>query len=224
MIVWPEISTEWENFDQYANTEAKNAAYNVFKSLDEITPDNLGVEIDEDQVPGLRFAPDAQELFYDFRAALELRIRGGDGTSAAFESHIAKYRSLMPSLALIFHLVDVVQGQATGPVSLQSARLAAEWCDYLERHASKVYAAELYPELTAAHLLAKKIRTGAVTDEMPVRALYRNEWSGLTTPEAVRDGIRILEKGNMVRITRMETGGRPTDIIRLHPALERVAA
>ena len=130
----------------------------------------------------------------------------------------------MPSLALIFHLVNVVGGQEQGAVGLQSARLAAKWCDYLEEHARKIYAAELFPELTTAHLLASKIRAGAITDEMHVRDIYRPQWSGLTVPEAVWDGFRMLEKCNMVRINREDTGGRQADVIQLHPSLKRTAA
>ena len=114
---------------------------------------------------------------------LYIRLPGGDGTTPAFESHMSKYRSLMPSLALIFHLVDVVGEQEQGPVGLQSTLLAANWCDYLEEHARKIYASELYPDLTTAHLLANKIRAGAIIDEMRVRDIYRPQWSGLTVPE-----------------------------------------
>ena len=178
----------------------------------------------EGEIPGLRFSPEAQELFNEFRGGLEKRIRGGDGTTPAFESHMSKYRSLMPSLALIFHLVDVVGGQEQGPVGLQSARLAAMWCDYLEEHARKIYASELYPDLTTAHLLASKIRAGAITDAMHVRDIYRPQWSGLTVPEVVWDGFRILEACNMVRIDQRDTPGRPADVIQLHPSLRGAAA
>ncbi len=223
LMVWPEVAAEWENVDRYPNTSAKNAAFEVYKRLDELSPEGLGAELTEGEIPGLRFAPDAQELFNEFRDGLERRVRSGDETAPAFESHLAKYRSLMPSLALIFHLVDVVQDRDQGPVSLQSARLAATWCDYLEQHARKIYAAELYPDLTAAHLLAGKIRAGAIVDEMHVRDIYRSHWSGLTA-EMIQDGFRLLERCNMARIVQKDTGGRQADVIQLHPSLKRFAA
>ncbi len=223
LMVWPEVAAEWENVDRYPNTSAKNAAFEVYKRLDELSPEGLGAELTEGEIPGLRFAPDAQELFNEFRDGLERRVRSGDETAPAFESHLAKYRSLMPSLALIFHLVDVVQDRDQGPVSLQSARLAATWCDYLEQHARKIYAAELYPDLTAAHLLAGKIRAGAIVDEMHVRDIYRSHWSGLTA-EMIQDGFRLLERCNMARIVQKDTGGRQADVILIHPSLKRFAA
>ena len=39
-------------------------------------------------------------------------------------SHFAKYRSLMPSLALLVHLIDGVDGGTTGPVSRAAAARA----------------------------------------------------------------------------------------------------
>ena len=224
LMVWPELQEEWENVDRFPDTGAKNAAFEVYRRLDELLPESLSAEIVDDQPPGLRFAPDAQELFNEFRDRLERRVRGSDEAAPSFESHMSKYRSLMPSLALIFHLIDVVGGQGQGPVNLEATRLAAKWCDYLERHARKVYAAELYPNLTAAHLLAGKIRAGAIVDEMNVRDIYRPQWSGLATPEAVCDGIRLLERCNMARIVQKDTGGRQADVIQLHPSLKRFAA
>ena len=52
---------------------------------------------------------------------------------------MAKFRSLMPSLALIFHLIEVADGTAAEAVTLRSAQLAAQWCDYLETHARRIY-------------------------------------------------------------------------------------
>jgi hypothetical protein len=196
----------------------------VYRLLDELSPESLGAEQAEGEIPGLRFTPDAQELFNEFRGGLEKRIRGGDGSAPAFESHMSKYRSLMPSLALIFHLVNVVGEQEQGAVGLQSTRLAANWCDYLEHHARKLYATELYPDLTTAHLIATKIRAGAITDEMHIRDIYRPQWSGLTVPEVVWNGFRVLEGCNMVRIDRKDTLGRPADVIQLHPSLKGAAA
>ena len=129
----------------------------------------------------------------------------------------------MPSLALVFHLVEVVQSGNPGPVTLEAAKLAARWCEYLERHARKVYAAELYPEHTAAHLLAGKIRAGAICDEMHVREIYRPQWSGLTKADVVWGGIQVLKNHHILRITQKETSGRQAEVIEINPAMKRRA-
>ena len=46
-------------------------------------------------------------------------------------SHFAKCRSLMPSLALIVHLIDGVDAGTRGPISGAAADRAAAWCEYL---------------------------------------------------------------------------------------------
>ena len=224
LAVWPEQSTDWKNVDHHPDTVAKETAFEVFRLLDGISADALGAELHENQIPGLRFAPDAQELFNDFREQLERRIRTSEDAAPSFESHIAKYRSLMPSLALVFHLIEAVQSGTTGPVNLQAAKLAARWCDYLEQHARKIYAAELNPDLTAAHLLLNKIRAGAICDGMNIREIYRPQWSGLTRTEVVWAGIQMLNNHKMIRITQKETGGRQADVLEINPEIRQRTA
>jgi Protein of unknown function (DUF3987) len=76
---------------------------------EELTPEEVPTvgaeELTPEEVPFLRFDPAAQEIFDDWRAELEQRQRAED---PVLLSHLAKYRSLMPSLALILHLIDGV--------------------------------------------------------------------------------------------------------------------
>jgi len=219
LIVWPEVSPEWENVDRYPDTEAKNCAFAVFEALDGLDPLAIGADVGG-EIPSLRFAPDAQELFDEWRTKLEGQLRNGELSEAlAFESHIAKYRSLMPSLALIFHLMDVVTGHAEGGVSLGASALAADWCDYLKAHARKLYSSELQPNVTAAYRILEKIRLGDIGNGSPIRDIYRNHWSGISTAEQVHGGLEVLARHNWIRIEQQETGGRPTDLLYLHPTL-----
>src|SRR4051812_42795263 len=104
----PDAPSKFVNVDEWPNAAAKNAAYEVFRWIDNLDPATLGVERDEDRgLSFLRFDGRAQELFDEWRIALEDRLRGGS-ESALLTNHLAKYRSLMPSLALVFHIVDSV--------------------------------------------------------------------------------------------------------------------
>jgi Protein of unknown function (DUF3987) len=69
-------------------------------------------------------------------------------------SHVTKYRSLMPSLALIGHLIDGVDGGPTGPVSHGAAARAVGWCEYLQGHVRRLYASVTDGAQVAAALLA----------------------------------------------------------------------
>jgi hypothetical protein len=73
---------------------------------------------------------------------------------------VAKYRSLMPSLALIGHLIDSVDGQTSGPVSRAAAARAIAWCEYLHGHARRLYATVTDMARVAAALLGAKLTHG----------------------------------------------------------------
>ncbi len=99
VLVWPDHNQEWRHVDRPANTEATIGVERVFgKIVRMITIDPFRAS----------FAPDAQELFNAWRADLERRIRWAD-MPPALESHLAKYRKLMPAVALILHLADGVK-------------------------------------------------------------------------------------------------------------------
>jgi hypothetical protein len=224
VLVWPDVKEDFKNVDRWPRKDARDKVFEIFKSLDHLDPKTLGASEEHSEIPALRFAPEAQEMFDEWRTALEKRLRSPLLESTpAYESHVAKYRSLMPSLALIFHLVDAVRGtgidEKGSGVSLASAKKAAGWVDFLDAHARRVYAVELDPEKRPAWALSGKIKAGVVRDGGAVRDLYRSQWSGLQTPESVEAGLRRLEALGHVRIAERVTGGRPERIVRLHPDL-----
>ena len=117
-------------------------------------------------------------------------------------------------------VVDFVDGRTDSPdVSLEAARQAAAWCEFLEAHATKLYAGVLHADLQSAHALARKIEEGKIMDKRSVRSIYRHGWSLVATAEEVDMGLVVLEECNWVRIEQIRTAGRPSDIVRLHPTL-----
>ena len=132
----------------------------------------------------------------EWRAELENRCGPKSWHTPRPLSHIRqKYRSLMPSLALIFHLVNMAAGLETSPVVSEGAAcLAAAWCEFLEAHARKVYAEEIMLDAKAAHRLSHHIKEGRIRDGDTVREIQRHEWTGLTTPEMVDAGLRCWRK------------------------------
>jgi putative DNA primase/helicase len=217
VMVWPDAPGEWIHVDRYPDNGEKRRAWEIFRTLAGEVPGTLQTS----EVPALHFTPGGQEVFDAWWGALEGRLRGEHGLAPAVESHLAKYRSLMPSLALIFHLVEVADGSVEpGPVSEAAATMASAWCEYLESHAKRVYAGVATPGRESARELIKHIRRKAIIDGESVRSIYRGrEWSRLTTPEEVRAGLKILEEYDWLTIVKSDTGGRPTEIIRLNPKI-----
>jgi len=116
--------------------------------------------------------------------------------------HFGKFRSLMPSLALMFHCIDIVAGKAQGNVSVQAARLAVEWCGYLESHARRIYAMAESPEHEAAVRLADKIKAGALPSPFTTRDVERKGWHGLKDKEGVEAACNILIDENWLMMQR----------------------
>jgi hypothetical protein len=117
VLVWPDSIPRWKNVDRAPNATALNTAFEIFEFLDKLDSASWGEEIGEVRgIPALRFDPEAQEFFNSWRDRLEQRLRLDEMAGRdAFESHLAKYRSLMPSLALLHHLVEVAAGNYRKP-------------------------------------------------------------------------------------------------------------
>ena len=136
-------------------------------------------------------------------------------------SHLAKYRSLLPSLALLFHLIDGVDTGRRGPVSGAAAAQAAAWCEYLAAHARRLYTAVTDAARVAAALLATRLAGGRLASPFTAREVYRQEWTGLTEPRVVHGALECLEELGWIRpeALRAPDGGRPTVRFHLNPRL-----
>ena len=146
---------------------------------------------------------------------------GREGPHPVLLSHVAKYRSLMPSLALIIHLIDGVDGGKTGPVSHAAAARAVAWCTYLHGHARRLYASVTDVARVAAALLATKLTHGALPRPFTARDVYRNEWTGLTEGRVVQGALDCLADLGWLRLeaVRPSDGGRPSVRFHTNPRL-----
>lgn len=167
-------------------------------------------------IPCLRFDESAQRHFNNWRAGLEARIRSGD-ENPSFEAHLAKYRSMVPSLALIFHLVEKPQG---GLVGNDALHLAIRWADYLESHATRLYSQIMEPALAAALELDKHLAAGDLGNTFKARDVYRRGWSGLDK-ESTAEALATLEEFGRVASVSSNRGGagRPAVTWHINPAV-----
>ncbi len=136
------------------------------------------------------------------------------GGPPAWESHLGKYRSLVPSLALIFHLVD--RGGAR--IGLDAWLRAETWAEYLETHARRIYDGFFRPQVAPTQALAEKIRTGALTSPFKLRDVYRPQWSNLTTRSEAELAVETLVDANWLSAEEVAgTMGRPTVAYHINP-------
>jgi hypothetical protein len=121
--------------------------------------------------------------------------------------HLSKFGSLMPSLALIFHLVEVadwVAGLRRGSdpsknVPLHCVEKAAQCCDYLESHARRIYGLAANAALQAARKLLDKIKIGEIKDGFSARDVYTRNLSFLDTKELTQAAIDELIETRWIR-------------------------
>lgn len=216
VLIYPEFSPDWDNIDRSPNLLAQERVSEVFQKIDNVVANK------EANIAGVNFCSAAQEAFNAWRYELEKRLRSDEIVCSAFESHLAKYRSLMPSLALLFWILENPENIAgKGSVSLAATTLAIEWCAFLEKHAAKAYAIGQNVQSIAAKKLAECIEKGLLCDGTPVRSLYRKQWAGLRTPQLVDQALDVLEELRWLRIIQTTVQGGRTKKIELHPKFRR---
>jgi len=210
VMVFPNEPSCWELVDRKPDVGAIERAHRIFNALAEIDFVAAGASAD-DRRPFFRFDDVGQGVFYDWLANLEGAIRSEE--HPLMTEHLAKYRSLMPSLALLFHLIEIADSGSPRPVSGEAAEMAVRWCVYLESHARRVYGLLTGGEEKAAAALAKKIKAGKVKTGFSARDVYRNHWAGLDSPDVVERACGELEELEWLRRGALDIPGRHPKII-----------
>jgi putative DNA primase/helicase len=222
LMVYPDIVTDWRHVDRWPDTTAKNEAFAIYRRLADLDLDAVGAHRETpDALPVLHFTDEAQAIFNAWRAELEARLRN-PAEHPVVIAHFAKYRSLVPALALLFHLIDCVAHGRGGPVSESASRRAIGWCTYLDGHARRVYESVTAGEKVAAARLATEIQAGTLPGPFTARAVLRKGWSGLTDPADVEAALAVLEELHWLRAVAVRPtakGGRRTTMYLVNPGV-----
>ncbi len=220
LLVWPDITGQWCNVDRWPDGDAKRQAFAVFDRLDTLDWRAIGARQDSDingnpeGLPYLRLDEAAHELFLGWRTELEARLRSGD-LVPAMESHLAKYRKLVPALALICHLAD----SGTGPVCEAATIRALAWAQYLEAHAFRAYGSAQQSEVATAKVILSRIKRGDLPRSgFGSRNVWRPQWAGLRDREQVTKGLSYLADMGWLIETKRETEGRTATTYTLNPS------
>ena len=213
LLVWPDQSLEWKEADRYPNSVARETAWRVFERLDELTAEAAGAQKDQfETIPFLRFEGGALGVFREWRGNLERQLRSGD-LSPALESHLAKYRTLVPAVALINHLADGGVGEISETAILRSLAFAT----YLETHARRAYASGSGGSTAAAKAILARIRKHELEDGFAARNIYRNHWSDLSDRNRTQAGLDLLSDFDWLAPQISQTGGRPSISYSINP-------
>lgn len=218
MMVYPDQQTEWRYVDQYPDKESKNAVYEIFNRIAEWNPEP---EPDKDFFT-LRFDDEAQAVFQEWMIENENRLRSPD-IHPVMESHLKKYNSLVPSLALIIFIAETESITIDSRVNNSAICKAITWAEYLETHAERVFAIGLNANISKAKAILAKIQNGSIKDGFGTRDIIRSGWSGLTELEDVKEGLQVLFEHGYLKIkeekNKNPTAGRPAERYLINPKI-----
>lgn len=214
LLVWPDSVSAFQFVDRPPN----QAAISKYQTA-VITLPNLADQLIQGSrrlANGsqlLHFSPTAQQAFNTWYVENETMLATG-GLDSARQSHFAKYRSLVPALALLFHLLD----GHSGPVCVDCLSRALSYVAYLKSHADRIYASVSGHDHAAVRLLAERLLDGQLADGFSCRTLTLKGWSGLATREQAQAAIDALVEYGWLTETEIRTTGRPSVKYALNPA------
>ncbi len=227
LLVYPD-AMQWGYRDEYPNKEAANAIFEMLKRLSDTDFLEFGAFPSDDynKRPYFRFTLDAQAFYIEWANTLNNeKIKKEQST--LIQQHLGKYEKLLPTLALVFHLVDCLTNHTQGQVSLSAIKKAAAWCEYLETHARRMYGLYADGGQRPAIALSVKImdmlkQPTAKTDETPenwvndgfvFRDIRRKGWQHLKDDSSIKKALTVLTDNYWIYSQTIEShaqGGRPT--------------
>jgi len=230
LMVYPDPLPNSKERDLPPDKESRDAIYNLFETIDSMQLGDFmrygANPIDKyHKRPYYRFNDEAYQEFMNWYDALKLRA--GDAEHSIIAEHLLKYAKTVPSLALVFHLVDCIEhGTSLGAVNMNALKAALAWCDVLESHMMRIYSTVTDSANIKASYLADKImkmvRKGAdktdttdwISHGFTARQLIRKGWKGLNDADGVLNALEILVEHNWLswqEVPSTGQGGRPTE-------------
>jgi putative DNA primase/helicase len=223
LVSWPDTPGSWRDVDRWPDSQARRAAIEVFKRLDELSPDSAGAVREKtteglDYGPGLlRLAPEARELFASWRGEFMPRVQAIARERESLAAALAKFMHHVPALALVLHMVD----GGAGPVTMQAVERALALAEYFESHAGRLHASGRRGVIKAARAVMVKVRAGQLDADFTARDVYCKDWSGLTDTDTVLSALEMLAAHGWLTECQLPSsakGGRPTTIYSVHEA------
>lgn len=199
LFVYPDEIKIFKNVDQKPDYEAKERAFRIIKRLTLMDFMDYGaVKEGSDKFAYLHFSDQAQVLFNLWLCELQKKLINQDDHPLILE-HLGKYRSLMPSLALVYHLIDIAHGAPGAPISINAAERSAATCEYLESHTRRIYGMGENTTQFSATALCEKIKSGKLKDGFTVRDLYRKNWHMLNSDSLAQQACEELCNAEWLR-------------------------
>lgn len=206
LLVWPDHIGTFQMVDRLPNQSAIDVYHKAILGLSSTVQSRIAGTI---QRPNgsqlLHFDSKAQQLFSAWFMKNERMLANGS-LDPARQSHFAKYRSLVPALALLFHLLD----GHDGPVCEDCLHKTILFAKYLKKHADRIYASVSGHDHAAVRVLAERLLEEKLSDGFTCKTLTLKGWAGLSTKEQAQAAIDALVEYKWLTEIEHRAGGRPT--------------
>lgn len=210
LMAYPNLN-EQDWHDEYEDKEAKERAYKAAVRLADSEDMQVfgAIKSENDRYAYFNFSFEAQKCFEEWYRDLLQKLK--DEKDAQINAHLSKYRGLMPTIALVLHLVDCADKDEKGPITKSATLMAMHWMEYLESHARRVYALRTGEASKAAEILTEKIELEQIgTEPFTVRQITEKDWTGLTEREVIYVALDQLVAANYLRAEKAVGPGTPT--------------
>jgi len=215
LLVWPDVSDINVGVDRPENKTALQEMYTAIKNLRSVESNHACTEHGGLKGPVLlHFDTDGQRLFNEWFGGHESTLRKSD-LDSSLNSHFAKYRSLVPGLALLFHLLD----GNIGAVKESPLFAAIKFADYLKAHAFRIYASVNRTDQAPTIALAKRLLSGELQNGFTLRSIYTKGWRSLGDPERARSAVEMLLELGWLSEGAVATGGRTKTTYQINPGI-----
>ncbi|MVM36335.1 DUF3987 domain-containing protein [Spirosoma sp. HMF4905] len=203
LAVFPDKAA-WAYTDEFPDKAARDKAFTLIKQIVQSDFAAIAYPANEyNRLPYTRFDEQAQQVFKDWLVKWETQVLPNE--SGLLQEHFTKYRSLVPSLALIFHVLNCESNPVEASeapkrlVSIEAARMAIRWCEYLQSHARRIYGLLDTVSATAAKELLRHLKKGDLKDGFKVRDVMKKGWANLNTTASVDSALAELIDRNWLK-------------------------
>ena len=124
---------------------------------------------------------------------MEKRNRKPD-ESAKLTGHFSKYRSLFPSLAAIFQMIEDTTSTA---ITAQNAQRAELMCRWLAEHALRIFQSVWASE--GAQTLGEHVQDGDLGESFAYRDVRTKRWSHLGSKHEIFNALDALESAGWIQ-------------------------
>ena len=171
----------------------------------------------------VKFNRDAQSAVDEWNADIETEAESLQIEDEPLSSYLYKLPKSCFAIALIFHCLEHIDEKPfPEEITLETTLKAIAYNEILITHARRVFALGENQIFSLAQILIGKIKKGELEQGFTAYEIKRKQWSGLKTPDTIKDVLGLLVDYGYLREFETEVG-RKTFKYFFHPSLETEA-